>query len=283
MTRKSFFESMNREINLQQEYYKLERMVCEESIPDDRRTLNEILEKGFRNWKRKSNYTSFDELRNSFGFRVDLTNRYAPTYFVRVVDENAFFSYCEMLMNVITGTLAVDYTPCKRQVLHILETIRADLAKLNHMFAKTEDGEWSIVQCDAAASSAADLVPLEVGQAIIQYNHYLLRGDIEKKRNLLKIIADELEPKRPHLKEVNKGVEVNLFFLFNKMSIRHNNRDAGDKEHFNPVLVKLSNKEVEDWYDDTYQLALYAILIIDNCSRMKKVDLLKQNMIDSGS
>lgn len=272
---------MIRELDLQQEYLKLERMVCEESYLARHQTLNNAIEQGFRNWIHRDNYTSFSELRKAIGLNIGINQADTLTTYRTNINENDFFHYCEMLMNLFPVANGSTYS-FDQQVHHVVETMNADLAKLNHKFS-TIDGKCLIVQCDAAASSAVEHVPLKVGQAIIQYNHYFLRGNIEKKRILLKIIADELEPKSKHLKQLNKHVEDTLSFLFNNMHIRHNNRDAGDKQKYNPVLVKLSNNEVEAWYDDTYQLALYAILLMDNDIRMKKVDLLKQTMIETGS
>lgn len=62
--------------------------------------------------------------------------------------------------------------------------------------------------------------------------------------------------------------------MFNNMNIRHNNCTEGDK-NYREVVAKMSQDELEKWYDETYQLCLLAFLELDNVERTKKVAQLK--------
>ena len=60
----------------------------------------------------------------------------------------------------------------------------------------------------------------------------------------------------------------------NKLNIRHNNVEGEKAEVF---TQQLSPEELEEWYDDTYQLLLLAFLEDDNMKRRQKVkDLQRQ-------
>ena len=71
--------------------------------------------------------------------------------------------------------------------------------------------------------------------------------------------------------------EVKVFeigCLLNKLNIRHNNVEEAKAEAF---TQQLSPEELEEWYDDTYQLLLLAFLEKDNMKRRQKVkDLQRQ-------
>lgn len=69
-------------------------------------------------------------------------------------------------------------------------------------------------------------------------------------------------------------LEIIRVVMFNNMNIRHNNCAEGDK-NYKKVVAKMSQDELESWYDETYQLCLLAFLELDNVERTKKVAELK--------
>ena len=77
MVRKHFFESLEREVNFQNEYIKLEKM-CNEiygrSVYSNGVSINTWIEQNFRSWRKRSNYTSFEELREQLGFSIKNDN-----------------------------------------------------------------------------------------------------------------------------------------------------------------------------------------------------------------
>lgn len=114
----------------------------------------------------------------------------------------------------------------------------------------------------------------EISYKVLEYNHYTMKGDIARKKETLRILADQLEPKRADLTAINKELASNVFFMFNNMNIRHNNRTEGDK-NYKEVVAKMTQDALESWYDETYQLCLLAFLELDNVERTKKVAQLK--------
>ena len=123
---------------------------------------------------------------------------------------------------------------------------------------------------------ASEIVSPEISYKVLEYNHYTMKGDIARKKETLRILADQLEPRRADLTAINKELASNVFFMFNNMNIRHNNCTEGDK-NYKKVVAKMSQDELESWYDETYQLCLLAFLELDNVERTKKVSELKAN------
>ena len=276
MARHNFFERLERELDIQFEYEKIENIVLNES--DGYNTINEDIEVNFSQWKFKKNYVSFEEVRNHMGFTYSGSRNgmKVPNAVVKNMDD--FILYCEMIWNMVFGVLgdSVQYNGLE-SVLKVIEIIRYDLEKINHCVYKTKDKQYLIVQKDAAASAVADIVTPELADSIIEYNHYLLRGKLKDKQLILKMIADALEPKRIELKAINKTIESDFFYMVNSMNVRHNNCDASDPKKYNQKFAVLAPEKKEEWYDEIYQEGLMAFLLLEQVEREKKIlDFKKQ-------
>ena len=77
-----------------------------------------------------------------------------------------------------------------------------------------------------------------------------------------------------HIRTSKEIIRNLLNDYHNNMNIRHNNCAEGDK-NYKKVVAKMSQDELESWYDETYQLCLLAFLELDNVERTKKVAELK--------
>lgn len=109
----------------------------------------------------------------------------------------------------------------------------------------------------------------------------MLQGNIEGKKEILLKFADILEAKRNELKGINKTIATNVFMLFNNMNIRHDNCSEGSP-YYIEYVANMPKRELERWYDETYQLALLALLELDNIERNRKISGLK-NCIGKGN
>lgn len=147
-----------------------------------------------------------------------------------------------------------------RNVIHCHLINKAIIAKAGMEIRETEKGIL-IVKQNALSIEVADNYQ-DIADVIIEYNHYLLRGNITRKKEILKAIADSLEPKRKELEDINKSISDDFFFLVNNMNIRHNNCDCNDLSKYNPKFDSLIESEKEKIYDITYSegLTLYALL-----------------------
>ena len=124
---------------------------------------------------------------------------------------------------------------------------------------------------------AAQSVDYSTSYKLIEYNHHSLRGDIEAKKNILLLFATQLEPRREELNSLNRSLCSDLFMLFNNLNIRHNNVEEGSAS-YKEVVAKMSGKELEKWYDDTYMLCIEAFIALDNKTRREEIKQLKDKL-----
>ena len=150
------------------------------------------------------------------------------------------------------------------------------LDRLNYRsFIDESDSTVILVEKDTAVSAVVEIEEdQEIALDIIQYNHHTLKGNIKKKKSILIKLANELEASRTQLTSINKSLATDVFMLFNNLDIRHNNAHDGSK-NYQKVVAEMSSDELENWYDELYQMVLLAKLELDNAERTKKVAELK--------
>lgn len=273
---KHFFERLEREVDFNKEYRKLEEMVSGEKYtisPYDYYSINDWIEENFREWNNRNNYISFSEVRKQVGFPIEVTvNGSYPLR--RNCGMEDYFLYFEMIYNVLDGLRRIEMIPkMKEGTKHIIDTGIATIEKAGFEVKKI-GSEYMVVEKNAAAVAVADIVP-ELADTVIEYNHYLLRGDMARKQELLKKIADALEPKRGLLKSINKSATEDFFWMVNKMNIRHNNCDPSDKKNYNQEFAILTEPEKEQWYDRIYDQGLMLFVLLEYQSRNRDIQAFK--------
>ena len=113
---------------------------------------------------------------------------------------------------------------------------------------------------------------------MIEYNHFLLRGNIDRKREILLAIGQKFESIRSQLKKGSfSGVEDDASTLLNNLNIRHDNISPGSKS-YKPLVAQMPQKDLEAWYDKTYSILLLALLADDFSALHKEVQELKAQM-----
>lgn len=131
-----------------------------------------------------------------------------------------------------------------------------------------------LVEKEEASIAVAEILDESLSYEVLKYNHFKLKGDVEAKRAILLKLADKVESKKSQLRNINKNLSDNVFFLLNNLNIRHNNCDISSKE-YKKYISEMKPAELEKWYDETYQMILFAFLLIDNVEREKMVQELK--------
>lgn len=274
MGRKNFFERIEQNLNLQNEYEKLEKIVLKYTN-EYNMSLNDEIESYFDLWKYKKNYLSFDELRSHLGFTY--TKAWDYSFNAEIESIYDFFVYCEMILNMILVVLPEEAQIVNDNIIKkIIYIINYDLESLNYTVSKMSDDQYIIVQKDAAVSEVVELVEPTIADSILEYNHYVLKGDLEKKKNILVKIANALEPKRLEINELNKQLCSDYFYLINNMNVRHNNCDKTDMGKYNEKFDILKSEEKEEWYDNIFQMGLLMYLLLENKKNSSKIKYYKQ-------
>lgn len=273
MGRRNFFDRLVRAIDFQKEYQKIDSLVLRPSALRSQ-SLEDDIECYFKIWKYNANYLSFKELRDQLEFTFECDGYYnVPTGYIK--DVNDFFDYCEMIINMI------EILPDEKVIYHgknvneIMRLINFDLNSLNHEIRKVDD-RYLIIQKDAAVSEVVDIVEDSLAKIILEYNHYVLKGDLERKKNILVKIANALEPKRTEINEINKQLCSDYFYLINNMNIRHNNCDKTDMGKYNEKFDILKSEEKEEWYDNIFRMGLLIYLLLENKKNSSKIKYFKQ-------
>ena len=199
------------------------------------------------------------------------------------VEINELISFCEYTYNLAIynqgfeqGFFMIDIIKSMnlliKQVLTVIDAIG--------YMENTKNGITDFVPKDQAAISVSERIDSNLSYKVIEYNHHSMKGDLDRKKDILLLMANELEPQRNKLRSINSSLENDLFFLFNSVNLRHNNTDAEGKNYI-PAVDKMNCDELEGWYDDIYQMSLLAFLEIDHLERKNRISKLKKMITDN--
>lgn len=266
MGRKNIFDILNEKASISSQINKIEELLSgtsvDNSTPEDIVDMYCMLE-----WKARGRCTSCEEIRK----RLQII--YADIV-KNLTDEKALL-YLEYVSNVIwlcNEKYGVD--DVEDEYIYLQENVIGLIDDLGYEGRAFEDEEKVIlVEKNAAMTAVAEIVDPKTAYAVIEYNHHLLKGDVAEKQRILKLLADKFEPIRGDLKRINKELESNTGYLLNKMNIRHNNVEGKNAIEY---VKNLSDEELEEWYDETYQMLLLCFLEYDNIERSKKIAKLKE-------
>ncbi len=249
------------------EYEKLWDLFFDEEI-------YEIINENFDKLWFSGTVLTLDEFNNASGF-----NFHEKTE----IDSNEidyFISFCEYVYNIIVATKSYYLFSMNFDSDFFVNHILMLIEKIGYMQTE-QDGFIIFVEKSPAVISVTEIVPKELSIKTLSYNHHSMRGDLSAKKNSLKQYADYLEPKREELRAANKILENDIFYAFNNFDIRHNNVESGNNKHYKRVIAEMDNSDLEKLYDETYQMCLLAILQLDNITRKKYFDDMKNKIEDT--
>lgn len=158
---------------------------------------------------------------------------------------------------------------------HLKKVMDDILGQYNYTaYVDKKDEKVLVIENTPGVTAVAEIVEPSLALEVIKYNHYALKGEIELKKSILLKMAQQLEPQRKSLHAIDSKLEDNIFFMFNNLDLRHNNRSANDKS-YKEYVAKMKKRDLEKWYDELYQMVLLAFLLLDNVDRTEKVKELK--------
>ena len=274
--RRTFFDILNEmPFDIMGEYEKLlDLFFSEESIwcGSYFRTMSEYIDdKYFRILPIRGSARDVDELAESVGI---IKNKFSN-------DLNDLFVFCEFLLAMMPEhCISIEKNSYyAKHMLTIIDNIDYILEKTNYERKKSPkyDDNYIIVEKNKATTLAAEIVEdIEVAYDLIEYNHYALKGDLEGKKKILFALGVYVEPILAS-KELSKNgygtLESDAGFMLNNFHIRHNNKEG---KKANDYIAAISDEDLEELYDKTYEAILSVIIINEHIPVSKENKTLKQ-------
>lgn len=228
----------------------------------------------FKTWKARGTCIDCDDMRETLNLD-EIVSSDNPT-----LDET--LTYCEYVANLIKlynrAELDEDTELYDTEIISaISDNLKSLLDWLNQEAVFFENEEMVLItEKNATVSAVAECVDENLAYQIVKYNHYTLKGNIAKKKEILLNLGNVVEPKRADISSANKKLSDNIFFMLNNLNIRHNNVSKKD-DNYKEYTADMSDEELEKWYDELYQMILLAILELEQIDRNRLVDELKSH------
>ncbi len=276
MMRKNIFDLLKDRYDVNNEFKKITELFNSKLVQQyicagrytNNYTLEEMVERAFCNWKGRGSCISCQNMREELGI-----NRIIKDTKRTIDDIITVLEYYENIFNLFSKKVAPKlstYEYTKHPYLDILsENENKLLDYLNYEQRIFEKEEMVIlIPKNPAATAVAEISSKETAMAILMYHHATLKGQLEEKRKLLLTIAREYEPL------LKKGIDGfspyfdNARNMLNNVHLRHNNKEGKDKIE---KIAKIPDAELENWYDELYQLLLFCVMIKDNKERKDKM------------
>lgn len=260
--------------DVQKEYNRLYRLFFLEkndNYLNNGITLKEFCEENFTSFPYRKTCISLDDFEKTCGYHfVEDPLDFNLDYLV---------SFCEYSYNLIClieqNSGAFRSSELNSALWFYTKQVERVVENIGYM-ANTQDNVTDFVPKDQAVISVAETVEPELSYKVIEYNHHSMKGDLERKKAILVALGRKLEPKRGKLKQINDSLESNIFMLLNNMNVRHNNKEPGKK--YKKYVAEMEDEELEQWYDDLYQMILLAFLELDHLDRKGRLEQLNENL-----
>lgn len=269
--RKTFFDIIeNMEFDVYQEYKTLLQLFTKENIVLDRyyyTPAEYINENYFRELKLRGTFLSLYDFMNAYELNVASD------------DLNDLFILCEFLIAILFDENLVYNTSLSEARRITKANINVILEKTNHKLvdiSQDDNKKLIIVENNKAATLASEISDdMSVSFDILEYNHYALKGDLGKKKKILASIGLYIEPILKSKVLQNSGykqLESDAGFVFNNFHIRHNNKEGAKAQDY---IVKLTDAELEEWYDKAYDIAIAVIIMSEHLKVETEISELK--------
>ncbi len=233
-----------------------------------------------------SHHTTIEYI-NDFYFRDLPANFRAPFLSVeemivalKLNDQSYSLDDLFLLSEFLVALLPNKYTKLKsdfqKQAYTIYENIFSFLEKLNYELKELEDERIIIVEKNPATTQAVGIVKdTSTAIALIEYNHYALKGNLEEKRKILTALGSYIEPilkSRALQSSGYKQLESDVSFMLNNFHVRHNNKEGAKAQSY---ILELKSKQLEEWYDKIYNAILSVIIVNEHLPTQRDIATLK--------
>lgn len=152
------------------------------------------------------------------------------------------------------------FTETMKKCSYIID--KAGLQLIEH----TKNKYMMVVPRDEKVRSVAESTDKDTAILLYEYTSPLLKGNYKKKREILKLLSNKIEPmSKVYRAKYQSGLGFDIFkdldLILNNFEIRHPNMDSSIEKNYKEALTKYTTKEWEEIYDTAYQMILEAFLV----------------------
>lgn len=286
MTRKNIFEILKDKWNIIDEVKRIFTLLNTDCINvhySGNKTIIEFVnEYCFYDWKNRYSYLNIEDMAKDLNIKLDEDEISSNLESIEILK---YLEFARNLIMLCDSKLFIDnekddrdrykytyyqeYTVLKENINIVLEHLNFSTKLLK------KEEKIILIEKNSSAMAVAEVVDEDTACKVIEYNHYLLKGDIDKKKEILLQLANKYEGIKNSIKSLNKQLDDNIGFMLNNMNIRHNNKSGKNRKEY---ISKMRKDTMEKWYDETYQMLLLAFLLNEQNDRNKKISQLKEKI-----
>ena len=272
MARRNFAEILREaNVDIRKEYDRIYKWFYEYTvyIKDNKKRIHfsDFCRVCFKGFSFRGTCSSLDDFNTTHNFNfVENPDKFDVDYLL------IFCEYCYNLIWKLQQEDLSDFSGVKKACEQFINQILTVIESIGYEEVVDEESDVSIfVPKNAPAMTVAEILPENLSYKVVEYNNHSLKGDLMGKSEILKLLANQLEPRKDDLDNIDKQFKSDLFYLFNNISIRHNNEDK---------ISNISDDELEEWYDYTYDMSLIAFMLLDKKDHKNEILELKKKLGD---
>lgn len=263
--RESIFEIVNKKKDIKEDISRLLYLLNQKCIRTSSDDVIGIADIEFIKWKNRGTCIGIDDMANQLNIVLDYRR------FDRInISYEEQLNYIEFICNIVmlsNKTVKKSNVPACTNYTLLLENIDKLLNSLNYRQQYIKDTDRVLIcENDRAVTAVVELLNKDLSYEIIEYNHYLARGNIELKKSILLKIYDDYCKIEEKIKSYNSSIYDDISFLINNLNVRHNNLEGKDRKE---ITAQMNKEELEIWYDEIYQLFLFAFLYNEHITNRK--------------
>ena len=225
----------------------------------------------FESWNLRGTFITLQEMRAQLGIAKNNFKKGSVT-------ENQLLDFIQFILNCwfrVATTIeqcTVAYLSDKGALQMLFENCRYLEDKLYCQDCIDKNTNEIYVVYQNETSTAVSQQNTDVAVSLTDYRRIDNRGDLQRKGEILCTLSKKLESIEAKI----KGTEFyslynDTTFLLNKIGARH---WTGKDELACATFMKMSDEELEGWYDTAYEMVVACIAVIpylDSKSKMKKI------------
>lgn len=242
----NIFDLLDEDLVLDEEYAKLYDLFEKEYVSTSSLysyNLVELFNKKISSWKYRGTSTSLKDVLRKLNLKY---------YTLPLLAHDDILKLIQLILNI---RLFLEDEGCSFKKTLLFDNIDFILNKMQ-IDTIVKDDRIVLVQKNVDVITAYNNVDKDFGILFFEYLDFEIEKDIKRKRTILKNIASKMEPDRKKYSQTNKKLTDNIFNLFNKLNIRHNNVE-GDKKI--EKVKNMTDDELLSWYDKIFELVIYLI------------------------